>query len=71
MDTTNQEQNLQASQSRPSQAAPVAATGCCGGAAPAGSDACCVLDATAKSEGRSGCGCASTARDVAPRKGCC
>lgn len=35
--------------------------GCCGGPAPAGADACCVQDAAAKAEGRSGCGCGSTA----------
>ncbi|MDQ1818067.1 FAD-dependent oxidoreductase [Massilia sp. CCM 9210] len=35
------------------------ATGCCGGPAPAGPDACCVLDASEKALGKSGCGCAS------------
>ena len=40
-------------------AAPAAASGCCGGPAPAGVDACCSDDATAKSEGKSGCGCGS------------
>jgi len=30
---------------------------CCGGPAPIEVDACCVADATAKSEGKSGCGC--------------
>jgi thioredoxin reductase len=34
-----------------------AAAGCCGGPAPAGVDACCSDDATAKSEGKGGCGC--------------
>ena len=34
-----------------------AAAGCCGGPAPAGVDACCTDDATAKAEGKSGCGC--------------
>jgi thioredoxin reductase len=33
------------------------ATECCGGPAPASSDACCVADAVAKQEGKSGCGC--------------
>lgn len=37
-----------------------AAAGCCGGAAPAGVDACCIKDAVAKAEGKSGCGCATT-----------
>lgn len=31
--------------------------GCCGGPAPAGVDACCVLDAKAKDAGKTGCGC--------------
>lgn len=33
--------------------------GCCGGPAPAEVDACCVADAVAKEEGKSGCGCGS------------
>lgn len=33
------------------------AAGCCGGPAPSGVDACCVADAAAKDEGKSGCGC--------------
>jgi thioredoxin reductase len=37
-------------------AAPAAAS-CCGGPAPAGLDACCSDDATAKAEGKGGCGC--------------
>ena len=39
----------------------VAAGGCCGGPAPAEVDACCVADAQAKVEGKSGCGCGSAA----------
>jgi len=35
----------------------VAEAGCCGGPAPADTDACCVLDAKAKAAGRDGCGC--------------
>lgn len=42
------------------KAAPSAAAGCCGGPAPAASDACCVEDATAKAAGSEGCGCAPT-----------
>ena len=38
----------------------VAATGCCGGPAPAGTDACCVKDADAKAAGQDGCGCGTT-----------
>ncbi|MCW5633987.1 MAG: NAD(P)-binding domain-containing protein [Rubrivivax sp.] len=34
---------------------------CCGGPAPAGTDACCVRDADAKASGAAGCGCASAA----------
>lgn len=36
-------------------------SGCCGGPAPAREDACCVVDAVAKDEGKSGCGCGSKA----------
>jgi len=35
--------------------------GCCGGPAPAEVEACCVADAVAKEEGKSGCGCGSKA----------
>jgi thioredoxin reductase len=35
-----------------------AAAGCCGGPAPAKSDACCVADVEAKAAGKTGCGCA-------------
>lgn len=41
-----------------------AASGCCGGPAPSGSDACCAQDAIAQAEGRTGCGCG--APKVAP-----
>jgi len=37
--------------------ASVSVSGCCGGPAPAREDACCVADAAAKDEGKSGCGC--------------
>ena len=33
------------------------ASGCCGGLAPSGVDACCLADAIAKDEGKAGCGC--------------
>ena len=33
------------------------AAACCGGPAPVNVDACCLADATAKTEGKSGCGC--------------
>lgn len=43
------------------------AVACCGGPALAEVDACCVKDAEAKMEGRSGCGCASSkVIEVAP-----
>jgi Pyridine nucleotide-disulphide oxidoreductase len=32
-------------------------SGCCGGPAPAGSDACCAQDSDAKAVGKTGCGC--------------
>ncbi len=35
----------------------IEASGCCGGPAPSKSDACCLADALAKSEGKGGCGC--------------
>ena len=39
------------------------ASGCCGGPAPKEVDACCVKDAAAKAEGKSGCGCGSSATE--------
>jgi len=39
-----------------------AARGCCGGPAPSSVDACCILDAEAKAEGKDGCGCASASK---------
>lgn len=50
-------------------------TGCCGGPAPAGADACCVQDADAKAAGQAGCGCGSTETNtstpVSAAGGCC
>ena len=49
-------------------AAPVSAaagSGCCGGPAPAGVDACCVLDSEAKAAGKAGCGCGTAVPDLA------
>jgi thioredoxin reductase len=47
--------------------APAGGGGCCGGPAPAGANACCVLDAGAKAAGKAGCGCgASPAQPIAP-----
>jgi hypothetical protein len=46
-----------------------APSACCGGPAPAGTDACCARDADVKSTGGAGCGCGSA---PAPAKsGCC
>jgi hypothetical protein len=53
----------------------VQATGCCGGPAPAGADACCVKDADAKAAGLNGCGCGISAvaavQPVTAGGGCC
>lgn len=46
-------------------------SGCCGGAAPEGADACCALDANIKSTGGKGCGCAPRAANGAKQKGGC
>lgn len=47
-----------------------ATTGCCGGAAPKGVNACCARDAEVKAAGGSGCGCRS--KTASPtRKACC
>jgi hypothetical protein len=35
--------------------------GCCGGPAPSTADACCLADAIAKDEGKTGCGCGAAA----------
>jgi hypothetical protein len=48
-----------------------AQTGCCGGAAPQGANACCALDAEIKSTGGSGCGCAPRKANGARQKGGC
>ncbi|HEX5689085.1 MAG TPA: hypothetical protein VFX76_03745, partial [Roseiflexaceae bacterium] len=52
-----------------------ASTGCCGGPAPSGTDACCVKDADAKAAGQDGCGCGTTETTVsapaAVAAGCC
>ena len=54
----------------PVRAVAPAATGCCGGAAPARADACCALDADVKASGGSGCGCGKPA--ASPKaSGCC
>ena len=46
--------------------------GCCGGPAPQGRDACCALDADAKTAGGSGCGCAAKkAVGTKSATGCC
>jgi hypothetical protein len=60
------------STSLPADGAP-AASGCCGGPAPAQVDTCCVADADAKAEGKSGCGCgpAKAPEKVAEPVGCC
>ena len=47
------------------------ARGCCGGPAPAGTDACCAHDAAVKSKGGTGCGCGSAPRRDTPTKAAC
>jgi hypothetical protein len=42
-----------------SRSAAPSASQCCGGPAPSTVDACCVSDADAKQQGKTGCGCAS------------
>ncbi|RXT57751.1 flavoprotein [Bosea sp. Tri-44] len=42
--------------------APESAGGCCGGPAPTELDACCAADASAKTQGKAGCGCSSSAK---------
>jgi thioredoxin reductase len=41
-------------------AAPESTGGCCGGPAPGSVDACCAEDASAKAQGKTGCGCGSS-----------
>lgn len=48
-----------------------ASEGCCGGAAPAGNDACCVDDAVAKASGAAGCGCGAAQAKPVAAKSCC
>lgn len=42
--------------------APDSAGGCCGGPAPSDADACCVEDASAKAQGKAGCGCGGASK---------
>lgn len=44
---------------------------CCGGPAPAGVDACCVKDANAKADGKSGCGCRDSRAKTEANLPCC
>ena len=55
-----------------STARPDDGPGCCGGAAPPGVDACCVLDAHTKAATGQGCGCGpATTPEPAPAAACC
>ncbi len=57
---------------RQAYGAEAAPASCCGGPAPAGSAACCVQDAQAKVEGKSGCGCGEPVPAPMPKeKSCC
>ena len=51
--------------STPGGATKPATPGCCGGPAPAPSDACCIDDAAAKAASKAGCGCGTSVRDDA------
>lgn len=44
---------------------------CCGGPAPADTDACCARDAELKSTGGAGCGCGSAPAAATPKKTAC
>jgi hypothetical protein len=44
---------------------------CCGGPAPAETNACCALDAEMKSARGTGCGCGSAAATPATKSACC
>jgi hypothetical protein len=57
----------------PSAGVGPAAAACCGGPAPAGVDACCAEDATAKAEGGDGCGCGAPVlvRQAPATSACC
>jgi hypothetical protein len=48
-----------------------ASEGCCGGPAPANTDACCADDATAKASGDPGCGCATAEAKPVAAQSCC
>jgi quercetin dioxygenase-like cupin family protein len=50
----------------PTETAPASTSGCCGGPAPAGTDACCVRDAESKAGGSAGCGCGCGAPAPSP-----
>jgi hypothetical protein len=68
MDTSNRPK-ANAENSRPHTGS---ASGCCGGPAPAGTDACCVQDAAVKSSRGTGCGCGSASRrDALTKAACC
>lgn len=70
MTSENSKSETQAAANDESQGK-AAQSGCCGGAAPQGADACCALDAEIKSTGGSGCGCAPKAASGARQKGGC
>jgi hypothetical protein len=50
---------------------PAASSGCCGGPAPVGTDACCAQDAAVKSTGGSGSGCQANAPKSEKKTSCC
>jgi hypothetical protein len=65
MKNTQQTSNIETTNTKTDESS----TGCCGGPAAAGADACCVKDAAAKAAGESGCGCGP--KVASTKQGCC
>jgi hypothetical protein len=63
--------NTPSSQTLNNEATKDAATGCCGGPAAPGADACCVKDAVAKAAGDAGCGCGTRPASTTAKSRCC
>jgi len=69
LETQEQVEQLRPNRDRVDASAPKA-SGCCGGAAPSGTEACCALDAEVKASGGTTCGCGTPA--ATPKAaGCC
>jgi hypothetical protein len=63
--------NNQTTEAQSSRSPGVLVSGCCGGPAPVGTNACCAKDAAVKSTGGTGCECGSSPQRGAPIKGTC